>query len=150
MREVYRSYPDDLDVTSLFGEARLLRTPWKMWDLHTGEIGEDASTVEAMEVLEAAQERRETRAHPGILHMYDHLMEMSPTPEKALLAGGWLRGLVPDSGHLNHMPTHIDVLCGNYHDVVEWNEQACVGNRKHYEHDGGLNFYTMYRIHDST
>ncbi len=148
MRFVYRTYSDDLDITALFAEALMNRTPWQMWDLPTGEIAEGASTAEVMEVLEAALERPESRLHPGILHMYIHLMEMSPHPEKALRAGDWLRGLVPDSGHLNHMPTHIDVLCGHYHDVVEWNEQAIVANRKFYERDGGMTFYTLYMTHD--
>ena len=114
MRFVYRTNSDDLDVTALFAEALMNLTPWQMWDLQTGEIAEGASTAEAMEVLESALERWESRKHPGILHMYVHLIEMSPHPEKALRAGDWLRGLVPDSGHLNHMPTHLDVLCGNY------------------------------------
>ena len=56
--------------------------------------------------------------HPGLLHLYVHLMEMSPFPQRALRVGDRLRGIVPDSGHLVHMPTHIDVLCGHYHDVV--------------------------------
>jgi len=50
--------------------------------------------------------------------MYVHLMEMSPHPERALRASDQLRDLVPDAGHLRHMPTHIDVLCGHYRDVV--------------------------------
>lgn len=54
----------------------------------------------------------------GLLHLYIHTMEMSRHPEKALLAADQLRDLVPDSGHLLHMPTHIDILCGNYRDVV--------------------------------
>jgi tetratricopeptide (TPR) repeat protein len=80
--------------------------------------------------------------------MYIHLMEMSPHPEQALVACDRLRGLVPDAGHLHHMATHIDVLCGHYHNVVAWNEQAIVANRKYYDRDGGMNFYTLYRTHD--
>ena len=38
--------------------------------------------------------------HPGLLHVYVHLMEMSPYPERALKAGDALRTLVPDAGHL--------------------------------------------------
>ena len=148
MRFVYRTYSDDLDVTALFVEALMNLTPWQMWDLQTGEIAEGASTAEAMEVLESALERRESRKHPGILHMYVHLIEMSPHPEKALRAGDWLRGLVPDSGHLNHMPTHLDVLCGNYYDVVAWNEEAIKANRRFFERDGGMTFYTLYMTHD--
>ena len=51
--------------------------------------------------------------------MYIHLMEMSPHPERALRAADSLRALVPDGGHLLHMPTHIDVLCGDYRRVDE-------------------------------
>ena len=56
--------------------------------------------------------------------MYIHLMEMSQHPERALEAADRLRGLVPDAGHLLHMPTHIDVLCGRYAEVVESNSRA--------------------------
>ena len=45
-------------------------------------------------------------------------MEMSPNPEKALKDGDCLKDLVPDSGHLIHMATHIDVLCGDYQNVL--------------------------------
>jgi len=44
-------------------------------------------------------------------------MEMSPRPEDALAASDLLRDLVPDAGHLRHMPTHLDVLCGDYRRV---------------------------------
>ncbi len=37
MRFVYRNYGDDLDITTLFVEALMNRTPWKMWDLQTGD-----------------------------------------------------------------------------------------------------------------
>ena len=86
--------------------------------------------------------------HPGLLHLYVHLMEMSPFPERALKAGDNLRGLVPDAGHLDHMPTHIDVLCGHYHAVVDGNSKAIVADRKYLEHRGFMNFYSGYRIHD--
>ena len=48
----------------------------------------------------------------GILHFYLHTMEMSASPEVAKPTADLLRGLVPDAGHLQHMPSHIDVLCG--------------------------------------
>ena len=81
---------------------RRRRAPWRRWRCST------------------RRSRRTPSAwnHPGLLHLYVHLMEMSPFPQRALRAGDRLRELVPDSGHLVHMPTHIDVLCGNYHDVV--------------------------------
>ncbi len=148
MRTVYERYGEDLDVASLFAEALMTRTPWLLWDLETGEPAEDASTLEAAEVLEKALENPASRTHPGILHLYVHLMEMSPHPEKALRAGDWLRDLVPDGGHLKHMPTHIDVLCGHYHNVVQSNHDAIIADRKYFDKAGGMNFYTLYRTHD--
>jgi len=75
-------------------------------------------------------------------------MEMSPTPEKALVAGDHLRELVPDAGHLVHMPTHIDIQCGAYHDVVHWNLKGIEADLKVAEEQGRMNFYTGYRIHN--
>jgi tetratricopeptide (TPR) repeat protein len=86
--------------------------------------------------------------HPGLLHLYVHLMEMSPFPERALRVGDRLRNVAPDAGHLVHMPTHIDVLCGNYHDVVVWNQKAVAADRKYLERAGPFNGYAMYRSHN--
>jgi tetratricopeptide (TPR) repeat protein len=148
MREVYRSHGGDHDIATLFADALMCRTPWLLWDLQAGKPASGASTLEAAAVLEREMETPEGRRHPGILHYYVHLMEMSPHPERALLAADWLRGLVPDAGHLQHMPTHIDVLCGHYRDVVEWNHAAIVADRKFLEREGAMNYYTLYRTHN--
>ncbi len=151
MREVYRSYRDHLDVCSLFAEAIMNRTPWELWDLVTGEPAEGASTPEAVDVLETAFETLDSEganSHLGLLHMYIHLMEMSPHPERALAAGDRLVDLAPDAGHLVHMPTHIDVLCGHYHNVVTRNSAAIAADRKYLDLKGPMNFYSAYRCHD--
>ena len=86
MRKVYATRRDDLDVCALFV---MNRTPWALWDLSTGEVADGADTLEAREVLETAfrdMGDRGANAHPGLLHMYLHLMEMSPHPEAALKA----------------------------------------------------------------
>ena len=149
MREAYRAHPDDLEVATIFVEAIMNRTPWKMWDLKTGGVAEGAGTLEARDVLERAMhEDPAAMEHPGILHLYVHLMEMSPFPELALRAGDILRTLVPDAGHLIHMPTHIDVLCGHYHDVLVDNQRASEADRKYLEKAGAMNFYSGYRVHN--
>ncbi|MCS5571363.1 MAG: tetratricopeptide repeat protein [Pseudomonadales bacterium] len=149
LRPIYLSNPEDLDVVSLFAESLMGRTPWQLWNVSTGQPQSGASTIEAREVLETAFENHPAAwTHPGLLHMYIHLMEMSPTPEVALAHGDSLATLVPDSGHLVHMATHINVLCGEYQNVVHRNHQAGLVDRKFAALRGAKNFYTVYRIHN--
>ena len=149
MRDAFAAHRGNLEIRAVFAEALLNITPWKMWDLKTGKPAEGAFTEEARAVLEEAMETQPAAMrHPGLLHLYVHLMEMSPFPEKALKAADVLRTLVPDSGHLVHMPTHIDVLCGNYRDVVYWNQQAARADRKYWERNGPFNIYSGYRLHN--
>ena len=149
MRAVLGRHSRDLEVRAVFVEAILNITPWQMWDLRTGLPAEGAGTVEAEAVLEAGFRMVPgAMDHPGLLHLHVHLMEMSPTPEKALVTGDRLRQLTPDMGHLVHMPTHIDVQCGYYHDTMLWNQRAIVADRKYYARAGAMNFYTGYRIHN--
>jgi tetratricopeptide (TPR) repeat protein len=149
MRKVYAAHPDDLDVVCIFAEALMNRTPWQLWDLQTGGPKEGASTLEAQAALERTfDDLPGAWDHPGLLHMYIHLMEMGPQPEKALRHGDRLTDLVPDSGHLVHMATHIDVLCGDYHSVVARNHKAAQIDRKYEAVAGAQNLYTVYRIHN--
>ncbi len=149
MRAVHKVHANDLDICSLFAEAIMNRTPWQLWDLPSGKPAEGADTLEAITVLETAFDTLHGAwEHPGLLHMYIHLMEMSPHPERALRHGDVLSTLVPDAGHLLHMATHIDVLCGDYHNVVARNHAAIVADRKFLARDGAENFYSVYRCHN--
>jgi len=149
MRQVHAAHGDDLDVCCLFAESIMNRTPWQLWNLKTGQPAEGADTTEAIAVLETAFDRLDGAwRHPGLLHMYIHLMEMSPYPERALRHGDRLSTLVPDAGHLLHMPTHIDVLCGDYENVVARNTRAIEADRTYLEREGAENFYTVYRCHN--
>jgi tetratricopeptide (TPR) repeat protein len=148
MQVVYQAFPDDLDVATLFADALMNLTPWALWDQKSGQPAAGARTMQAKEVLETALSSNGGTSHPGVLHMYIHLMEMSPHPESALAVGDLLRGLVPDAGHLHHMPTHIEVLCGDYRRVVESNTTAIRADEKYLAREGAMNFYTLYRAHD--
>jgi tetratricopeptide (TPR) repeat protein len=149
MRVAFEAHPDHMDLRAIFVEAMMNRTPWLMWDLAQACPADGADTVECQEVLEDAMENDpRVQDHPGLLHLYVHLMEMSPTPEKALKAADRLRTMAPDAGHLIHMPSHIDVLCGDYQNVVHWNQQAVVADLKYLEREGAFNIYTGYRIHN--
>ncbi len=151
MRPVYRQFPRHPDVATLYAEAMMNRTSWKLWDLRSGQSTAGADTERIVEVLEqglADNAAAGRKPHAGLLHMYIHTTEMSPTPERALQACDQLRGLVPDSGHLQHMATHIDVLCGNYQSVVDWNSAAIRADELYVARAGALNFYSFYRCHN--
>jgi tetratricopeptide (TPR) repeat protein len=143
-----RAYPDDVDVQALAADALVNVTAWALWDTTTGEPAPGSRIVEAKGILDDVLATEAGRTHPGALHLYLHAMEMSAHPEAALPAADLLRGLVPDAGHLQHMPSHIDVLCGDYRSSVIANQVAVQADRRFVERQGPLNFYSLYRAHD--
>jgi tetratricopeptide (TPR) repeat protein len=148
MESVYRDFSDDLDVATLYADALMNLTPWQLWDLPSGQPAAGARTMEAKEVLDRALSKENGLRHAGLLHLYIHLMEMSGMPETALTVADHLRGLVPDAGHLNHMPTHLDILCGDYRRAIASNSEAIRADERFLARAGPLNFYTLYRSHN--
>jgi tetratricopeptide (TPR) repeat protein len=149
MRKVHAEFPSDLDVVCLFAEALINRTPWMLWDQKTETPRPGSSALEALAVLEQVFATIPAAwDHPGLLHIYIHVVEMSPFPERALRHGERLVDLVPDSGHLVHMATHIDLVCGEYQNVVTRNRRAALIDRKYAAVAGARNFYTVYRVHN--
>ena len=80
MRQLSRRYPDDPEAGTLYADSLMTMSPWTYW----GADGEFYSpgTVEAAAALERVVEK--FLQHPGANHLYIHLMENSPTPERAL------------------------------------------------------------------
>jgi tetratricopeptide (TPR) repeat protein len=148
MAELAAAYPGDMDVQALAADALVNVTAWALWDTRTGDPAPGSRVIEAKGILDAGLATDAGRSHPGLLHIYLHTMEMSAHPEEALPAADLLRDLVPDAGHLQHMPTHIDVLCGDYRSSVESNLTAVRADRKFVEREGPLNYYSLYRAHD--
>lgn len=148
MELVYQEYTADLDVATLYAEALMNLTPWQMWDLRSGNPAPGARTMDAKAVIDHALKQKSALSHPGLLHMYIHLMEMSPAPESVLPVADHLRMLVPDAGHLNHMPTHLDILCGDYMRAIVSNSDAIRADEKFLSKEGPVNFYSLYRSHD--
>ncbi|KAF2129614.1 hypothetical protein P153DRAFT_357161 [Dothidotthia symphoricarpi CBS 119687] len=148
MKRVYGKFPEDLDVTSLYADSIMNLSAWDLWDLKTGEPTPGARSLEAKAILEKALKQEGVYKHPSILHLYIHLMEMSKTPEVALIAADHLRSLIPDAGHLVHMPSHLDILVGDYRRAIASNADACLADEKYLGEHGGDNFYSFYRMHD--
>lgn len=151
MRKVCHEFPDDLDVICLTAEAIVNLTPWQLWDLQRGIPARDAGTEEAISILQrglARVEAEQLTPHPGILHFYIHVYEMSPTPEKALPYANQLRNLCPDCGHLRHMASHIDSLCGHWQDGADANDHAIRADRNYMDIRGTDEFYMISVVHN--
>ncbi len=143
MRAVYSRHPDDADIAALFAESLLDLHPWKWWS----KAGEPLPEVlEAIAVIEKGM--GVWPQHPALNHLYIHAVEMSPDVERAREAADRLRTLVPGAGHLVHMPSHIDVLRGDYPAAIQANQLALRADRDFTAKQGGMNFYTLYRVHN--
>jgi len=151
MRRVYFNYPDDHDVMALFVEALITRTPRRLWNVKTGAPAKGSDVVEAVKVCERsigiANERGNSQ-HPAIVHLHIHAMEMSNTPQSAMASADALATLSPDSGHLNHMPGHIYVLCGDYEKARIASRKAISANDVFLAYAGPLTYYTVACCHD--
>ena len=150
MRQVYRRFGTEqhLDVVALAADALMNTTPWKLFEARTGKPIPSSPVREVKEMLERALATPRARRHPGVLHMYIHLMEMSRTPEAAVRAADYLRDLVPDGGHVQHMPSHIDVLIGDYRRAIDANVKASAADDRYFAREPTMIFYSFYRLHN--
>lgn len=151
MRRVYYAHKDDHDVMAVFAEAMMTRTPWQLWDAKRGIPSTNADTLEALEVIERSIARHDaagTPQHPAILHLHIHVTEMSEEPERAMRSADMLGSLCPDAGHMNHMPGHTYVLCGEYEKSKIASEKAIRADKMYVDYAGPFNFYTTARCHD--
>jgi tetratricopeptide (TPR) repeat protein len=118
MRAVTQLYPEDPDAATLFAEALMDTTPWDYWQ-ENGQPKPEA--VEIIKTLEAVLKRNPN--HPGANHLYIHTVEKK-RPELALPSADRLLSLFPNVGHLVHMPSHIYIRTGRYHDAVLSNQRG--------------------------
>jgi tetratricopeptide (TPR) repeat protein len=144
MGEVYKTFPNDADVAALYAESLMNLQPWDLWT-HDGQP--KGRALEVVAVLEHALHLNER--HPGANHFYIHAVEASLTPERALPAANRLRDLVPGSGHLVHMPSHIDIRIGKYAQAVEANQKAIEADERYFAKAPPPEFYRIYFLHNA-
>jgi hypothetical protein len=142
MRELSNKYPDDPDAAVLFAESLLNLRPWDQWT----EDGRHPlpGTLEAVSKLESVLKREPM--HIGANHYYIHAVEASSYPERALMSAERLRKLVPASGHLLHMPSHIYLLVGDYHQAALSNEEAVAQDRAYIQKYGIQGIYPIHYL----
>ena len=127
MRRVADAYPDDHDAAVFWVDAWMNTTPWDYWQADKRTPKPD--TAEALRAIERVMAR--SPEHPGANHIYIHLVEAGPEPERGLPSAGRLRRYAPAAGHLVHMPSHIYIRVGQYQEAVEANEEAARADRSY-------------------
>ncbi|MGX5729421.1 hypothetical protein ACWKWK_02695 [Pseudoxanthomonas beigongshangi] len=124
MARVVEQFPEDDDAATLYAEALMDLSPWAYWNA-------DGSPAEFTPRLVGELERVLARnpRHIGAMHYYIHAVEASPSPQRAERHADALAALAPGSGHLVHMPAHIYIRVGRYHDATLTNFAATTADK---------------------
>ncbi len=144
MERVWNRYPADTDIGTWYAESLMMLRPWK---LYTTEGVPEPDTEKIVETLEAVLKLQPD--HPGANHLYVHAMEPSNTPQRAIPAANALDDLVPASGHLLHMPSHIYVRTGHWDKAVEQNQKAIAADNDYLKKSPQQGMQIVYMIHNS-
>ena len=144
MRGLARSYPDDLDASTLYAQSIMNLSPWALWNAD-GTPWE--GTAEILSVLESVL-KRDPR-HLGAAHFYIHAVEGSPNPERALVYANVLPSLAPSIGHIVHMPAHIFIRTGDYLAAEDACAKAARLDEKHIQDSSKPDMFTVLSyLHD--
>lgn len=117
MQKVSATYPDDLDIATLYADALFLLEPRRGSRDHT-----DPSVRRLHETLESIL-TRDVR-HPGACHLYIHATESTTVPGRAEACAEFLGMSIPGASHINHMPSHTWNEVGRWGDSVRANLTA--------------------------
>jgi tetratricopeptide (TPR) repeat protein len=142
-RGLATKYPADPDAVALYADSVMTQTPWLYWDADGAPIPPVDDVIAKLDaVLEKSPD------HPGANHLYIHILESSPNPERALPHADRLEGLMPKAGHVVHMPSHIYVRVGMYDAAIASNERSLAADRYFVEAwgDHPLPTITTYKL----
>lgn len=142
MAALWAKYPKDNDIGTLYAEAMMDLHPWDLWT-HAGQPKQDTEKILALleRVIAMAPN------NPGAHHLYIHATEAA-RPEAAMASADKLRDLVPASGHLLHMPSHIYVLTGRWDEAATQNERAIAVDAVYRKVSPKQDFYRVYMLHN--
>ena len=131
MAALAKRFPDDVDAQTLYAESLMDLRPWALW---SADGTPSDLTPEILSTLESVLRRDPD--HPGANHYYIHAVEASPHPEKALPAAKRLDTLVPEAGHLVHMPAHVYMRTGDFDAAVASNARAAAIDERFIQQTG--------------
>ena len=136
MAKLVAAYPDDLDAATLYAESLMDLMPWDYYQ-------KDGTPKPETQIMLAQLERvmAKTMEHPGALHFYIHAVEATKAAKRGEPAADALADLVPVAGHLVHMPSHLYLRVGRYHDAVVANELAAAADEDYIAQCNAQGFY---------
>jgi tetratricopeptide (TPR) repeat protein len=118
--------PEDADMAVLAAEALMTEHAYDWWRA-------DGTPQPWTTRIEALLERavRLSPDHPGAHHYRIHVYGESKTPGRAMDSAGRMAAVAPGVGHLVHMPAHIYIRVGRYHEAVRANAAAIEADRRY-------------------
>jgi tetratricopeptide (TPR) repeat protein len=139
----WEKHSSDADIATLYAESMMNMQSWNYWTPE-GEPIDNINLI--LKTLDNALVINEM--HPGANHFYIHAVEASKSPEMGVPSAERLNNLVPGSGHLVHMPSHIYINVGRYKDSVLSNQRAIEADDAYFKNFGKPTFYRLYFLHN--
>jgi tetratricopeptide (TPR) repeat protein len=147
MAKVYETYPDDLDIGTLYADAlfnlepRPGPSPGRRPRLQNLESPNVRRIHEILEGLLARDPH-----HPGACHWYVHATEGTAKAAMAQPCAETLGQAIPGASHINHMPSHTFNEVGRWGDSVRANIEAWHSDLKATVGEG-FAIYAAHNLH---
>jgi tetratricopeptide (TPR) repeat protein len=146
MRVLTERYPDDPDAATWYAESLLDLAPWNQWSQDGRQPR--PGTMEALRSLRRVLDSERWRDHPGANHFYIHAVEASSEPGSALPSADRLRTAMPGASHMVHMPSHVYLRMGQYHEAAMANVRAVKADTAYLRTRRALGRYPRYFAHN--
>lgn len=144
MKQLWEKYPEDADIGALYAEAEMDCRPWL---LYTPDREPEEGTEQIVATLERVLKLQPN--HPGACHLYIHAVEQSQSPERALEVADRLVNLVPASGHMRHMASHIYTRVNQWNRSIQVNVLAMEADDQYRKKSPEQSVQYMYMIHNN-
>ncbi|MCB0567383.1 MAG: hypothetical protein KDD01_23695 [Phaeodactylibacter sp.] len=122
MEQLYEKYPNSHEVAAFYALSLLGAVP----------VGRDEEAYEKGAAI-AEGILKENPNHPGALHYLIHSYDDPGHAQLAKQAADSYAEVAPDAAHALHMPSHIYVALGMWHEVVASNEASYAASIKRME-----------------
>ena len=147
MEKVFETYPDDLDIGTLYADAlfHLEPRPGPPPGRRPRLQNLDSPNVRRIhQVLEGLLAR--DPKHPGACHWYVHATEATAKVAAAQPCAEFLGRSIPGASHINHMPSHTFNEVGRWGDSVRANIEAWHSDLKAAAGEG-FAIYPSHNLH---